>query len=144
MVLDGSPRLRFVLDQEIIVSDWKSFSSQFTPPRPAMPLRFSFRSLLCLQIIQAHHVPITIAVNGSVTAQYTQNLPFSTCSPEPALQLKSGIAKNAATQVPGRNAVVKTAIVFIEALSCWLASAMAFESRAIEIFEFESFCAMRL
>ena len=52
--------------------------------------------------------------------------------------------KKEETQVAGKKLVVRTAMVFMEALSRRLAAAMLLESLAISMFRTRSFCAMRL
>lgn len=52
--------------------------------------------------------------------------------------------KKEETQVAGRKAVVRTAMVFMEALSRRLAAAMLLESLAISMLRMRSFWAMRL
>ena len=85
------------------------------------PLSRAFRSsttfFLSRQPIQIHQIAITTMVNGMVTAQYTQKRLVSTSCPESALQLNRGMARNEDAHVAGRKLVVKTAMVFIEALS---------------------------
>lgn len=87
---------------------------------------------------------MTTTVNGSVTVQYTQKRSPRTLCPAPAFQLKRGMEKKEETQVAGRKAVVRTAMVFMEALSRRLAAAMDLESLAISMLRMRSFCAMRL
>lgn len=63
----------------------------------------------------------TIAVAGRVNAQYTQKL---SCITVAWSHFSDGTANRAAKKVAGRNAIVMTAIVFMEELSRYVASAM--------------------
>jgi hypothetical protein len=62
----------------------------------------------------------TMAVAGSVIAQYTQN--WLVMTPDSS-QCSDGRAKRVAKNVPGRKTIVMTAMVFIEELSCFAACA---------------------
>ena len=66
----------------------------------------------------------TSEVKGSAKAQYTQWFPLITSPPSSLSQSSEGIAKTAARNVAGRNAMVMIAIVFMAELSRWAASAI--------------------
>ena len=61
---------------------------------------------------------------GNGDGPYTQMRWLMTSSPAAAFQLKIGIAKREATNVPGRKNIVTAAMAFIEVLSRLLSSAI--------------------
>lgn len=69
-----------------------------------------------------YQITNTTPVTGNVTAQKIQNR-FCTIGEEDASQLKTGMEKSAAKKVPGRNAIVMKAIVFMEEESRFVARA---------------------
>jgi hypothetical protein len=86
------------------------------------------------RIVIAAHIASTASVIGIVNAQYTQNLLVTTVS---IVHCREGMANRAARNVPGRNTIVMTAIVFMAELSSLALAAMA-------IFVVASFWLMRL
>jgi phage tail sheath protein FI len=83
-------------------------------------------------------------VRGAVTAQYIQNLLFTTPEPWSESQLNKGMAKKDATNVAGKNATVTAASVFMEDESRLLAEAKVLESLARVMFSLASSWAIKL
>ena len=83
------------------------------------------------------------SVNGTVTAQYTQNL-FKTTASIVASHLNRGIAKSAATKVPGRKTTVTAASVVIDEESSLLEEARVLESSAMAMLTLAPCWAIRL
>ena len=68
-----------------------------------------------------YHTRNTSAVNGTVKAQYTQNL---SCTTTACSHFSDGTENRAAKKVAGRKAMVMIATVFMEELSCLVAVAI--------------------
>jgi len=68
--------------------------------------------------IHNNRAPSATAVNGRVTAQHTQKRSVITEDPSLASHSRTGMVNNIATEVAGRNSMVRKAIDFMTALFC--------------------------
>jgi hypothetical protein len=120
----------------------------------------SFRSLLLSTLNQKYHMMNTNNVSGNVATTKIHHFPLTENFASPLLKkfipkmayietlrflqkVLDGIALTE-TNVPGRNTMVRAAIVFMEELSFFVSVAMFFDSCAIRALTLLSLCEARL